>query len=290
MPILPPLLPLGDPDIPYASIPSHNRTSRRRLRDRSYDFDPTTRQPIHQNNDPRRSNLTPLDRNHRRHSTNDQLVTVQMPVHVFQQYINPSLPNRRPFITPHAPRTRMLELENIHPAPEPAPQHYFDAVVHDLHIALAAFTSVFTSTTSSFLTSIALLHCTPTTRNVLWTEHLHMGTLEHSPFDHANSAIPQDLIEQIINLNTVCEKLGDAFGRIEGMSEQVSPARQHLAQARSGVKGDRERSVRELKRVGKRGVELLGEMKEDYGAVEELGRCVEWVEGVIRGWVDFSSG
>jgi hypothetical protein len=177
----------------------------------------------------------------------------------------------------------MLELENTHPAPEPAPQHYFDAVVHDLHIALAAFKPIFTSNTSSFLTSISPLLCTPTTRNVLWTEHLHMGTLEHSPFDHANSAIPQDLIEQIINLNTVCEKLGDAFGRIEGMSEQVSPARQHLAQARSGVKGDRERCVRELKRVGKRGVELLGEMKEDYRAVEELGRCVGWVEGVIRG-------
>jgi hypothetical protein len=180
-----------------------------------------------------------------------------MPVHVFQQYTNPFLPNRRPFIPPHAPRTRMLELENTHPAPEPAPQHYFDAVVHDLHIPLAAFTSVFTSTTSSFLTSITPLHCTPTTRNVLWTEHLHTGTLEHPPFDHA-SAVPQDLIGQITNFNTACEKLRDAFSEIEEMGEHVSPSRQHIAQARSTVRGDRERCVRELKRVGKRGVSCWG--------------------------------
>jgi hypothetical protein len=181
----------------------------------------------------------------------------------------------------------MLELENTHPAPESAPQHYFDAVVHDLHIALAAFTSVFTSTTSSFVTSIAPLHCTPTTRNVLWAEHLHTGTLEHTPFDHTNAAIPQDLIGQTTTFNTACGKLGDAFGKIEGMSEQVSPARQHLAQAQCVVKGDRERCVRELKRVSERGVELSGEMKEDYGLVEELGMCVGWVEGVVGGWEDF---
>jgi hypothetical protein len=182
----------------------------------------------------------------------------------------------------------MLELGNTHPAPEPVQQHYFDAVIQGLHTALMSFTTIFASTTASFVTSIAPLHCIPTTRNILWTEHLHTGTLEHPPFDHA-SAIPQDLIGQITNSIPGCEKLGDAFGKIEGMSEHVSPARQHLAQARSGVKGDRERCVRELKRVGKRGVELLGEMKEDYGAVEELGRCVGWMEGVIRGWVDFSS-
>jgi hypothetical protein len=28
-------------------------------------------------------------------------------------------------------------------------------------------------------------------------------------------------------------------------------------------------------------------MKEDYGAVEELGRWVGWVEGVVGGWEDF---
>jgi hypothetical protein len=192
MPIPPPLLPLGDPDSPYASIPSHDRTSRRRLRDRSYDFDPITRQLIHQNNDPRRSNLMPLNRNHRRHSTNDQLVTVQIPVHVFQQYINPSLPSCRPFIPPSAPHARMLELGNTHPAPEPVQQHYFDAVIQGLHTALMSFTTIFASTTSSFVTSIAPLHYTPTTRNILWTEHLHIGTLEHPPFDHTNTAIPQE--------------------------------------------------------------------------------------------------
>jgi hypothetical protein len=75
---------------------------------------------------------------------------------------------------------------------------------------------------------------------------------------------------------------------VEGMSEKASPVREHATQARGGVKGDRERCVRELKRVVVgRGVELLGEMKVNYGAVEEMGRLLGWVEGVVGVWSDF---
>jgi hypothetical protein len=88
--------------------------------------------------------------------------------------------------------------------------------------------------------------------------------------------------------NYRCDKLGEAFSMVEGMSEKVSPARKHAVQARSGMKGDIERCVRELKRVViGRGVELLGEMKVDYCAVEEMGRLLGWVEGVVGVWSDF---
>jgi hypothetical protein len=45
--------------------------------------------------------------------------------------------------------------------------------------------------------------------------------------------------------------------------------------------------VRELKRAVGRGGEFLGEMRVDYGAVEEMGRLIGWVGSVVGMWRGF---
>jgi hypothetical protein len=66
---------------------------------------------------------------------------------------------------------------------------------------------------------------------------VQIDTLEHAPFDHTDNAVLRDLVEQISAFNRACEKLGEAFKMVDGMSEKVSPARKHLAQGRNGVSG-----------------------------------------------------
>jgi hypothetical protein len=42
-----------------------------------------------------------------------------------------------------------------------------------------------------------------------------------------------------------------------------------------------------LKRAVGRGGEFLGEMRVDYGAVEEMGRLIGWVGSVVGMWRGF---
>jgi hypothetical protein len=124
-------------------------------------------------------------------------------------------------------------------------------------------------------------------RNNMWARRLQIGTLEHAPFNHNNDAFPQHLVQQISAFDRAHEQLGRELFKVLDTVEKVSPAREHVAQARTGMKREREDAVGELKREVWRCVELLGETKEDYECFEEMQRNLGVLRNVVWQWTDF---